>query len=337
MEAPFRNTSGWIGADGNYSVLLDNGRVAWLFSDTFVGAVRDGKRLGATMINNSIGIQRLDSDDPVRFCYGTADDGQCNAFVTPGEGEGFFWLFDGVQTSRGLYFFLTRVKHLGGEGAFSFKLTGMGLAHVSNSADDPGKWSVTQRKLPFARFDDEGSALFGSATLKAGAHVYIYGIQSSRNDSGGRTNNMIVARVPEGEFGDFSAWRFLSGGKWGQDWERCDGLFAGIATEFSVSFVPSLQHYAAVYTGAGISGIIEMRLAPAPEGPWSDPVKVYECPDKDWHSGAFAYAGKAHPELATAPNELIVTYAANSNTFEDLLNDARLYWPRFVRLRLEPK
>ncbi len=56
LDALFARTSGWIGADGDYSVPLDKNRTLWLFSDTFVGEVKDGKRVGATMINNSAAI-----------------------------------------------------------------------------------------------------------------------------------------------------------------------------------------------------------------------------------------------------------------------------------------
>ena len=54
----------------------------------------------------------------------------------------------------------------------------------------------------------------------------------------------------------------------------------------------------------------------------------------DWPVKPFAYAGKAHPELTDAPGELIVTYAANSSDFWTLFQDARLYWPRFVRVKV---
>ena len=35
-------------------------------------------------------------------------------------------------------------------------------------------------------------------------------------------------------------------------------------------------------------------------------------------------------------NELIVTYATNSTDFWDHGRDPRLYWPRFVRVTIEP-
>ena len=96
--------------------------------------------------------------------------------------------------------------------------------------------------------------------------------------------------------------------------------------------MPAIKRYVAVYTEGGIYGKIMVRLADKPEGPWGDPIKAYECPDKEWHKGAYCYAAKAHPELCRSPNELIVSYACNSTDFTDLFSDARLYWPRFVRL-----
>jgi hypothetical protein len=64
---------------------------------------------------------------------------------------------------------------------------------------------------------------------------------------------------------------------------------------------------------------------------------VYRCPEMNWSPKVFCYAAKAHPELTSAPDELLISYAANSWNFWDLFNDARLYWPRFVRVKLSPK
>ena len=57
MNALFEQIEGWIGADGAYSVDLTPERTLWLFSDTWVGSVRDGKRAHATLINNTLALQ----------------------------------------------------------------------------------------------------------------------------------------------------------------------------------------------------------------------------------------------------------------------------------------
>src|SRR6516164_4041162 len=48
MDKLFRQTDGWIGADGAHSFSVTPQRTIWLFSDTWVGKIRDGKRADAT-------------------------------------------------------------------------------------------------------------------------------------------------------------------------------------------------------------------------------------------------------------------------------------------------
>lgn len=337
LDALFRNSKGWVGADGHFTVSLDRNTVLWLFSDTFVGEVKDGRRVDCTMINNSIAIQRLGAGGKVEFFYRQGEDGRPKSFVTPDDGEGYFWLFGGALTRGGLYIFLLRVKHFPEGGGFPFKTIGMSLAHVPNPQDPPERWTMTQRRLPFSRFEDGGCIIFGSAVMIDGGYVYIYGLDSLRkSDDGKRRNAMVLARVPVEHLGDFDAWRFYSGGKWVRGPAACDALCDGLATEYSVCALPGEGKYAAVYTEGGIFGRIVMRLAPRPEGPWGEPIKVFDCPDKDWHKHAYSYAAKVHPELSTSPGELIITYATNSTHFPDLFDDARLYWPRFVRLKRAP-
>ncbi|NQT78760.1 MAG: hypothetical protein HQ565_13695 [Bacteroidetes bacterium] len=47
----------WRGADGAASIDLENGKILWLFSDTFIDIQGTGKRSNSKMINNSIAIQ----------------------------------------------------------------------------------------------------------------------------------------------------------------------------------------------------------------------------------------------------------------------------------------
>ena len=49
LNALFRTTEGWVGGDGAFSVPLSDKRTLWLFSDTWVGSVRDGKRKSVTV------------------------------------------------------------------------------------------------------------------------------------------------------------------------------------------------------------------------------------------------------------------------------------------------
>lgn len=334
-EELFRRADGWVGADGNFSILLDRDRVLWLFSDTFVGKVADGRRTDCVMINNSIGIQRLGPKPSVEFFYGKNADGSPRSFIVPDRGKGYFWLFHGALTSKGLYLFLMRIETFDSTSTFGFRGTGVTLGHVANPHDSPEKWKITQTDLDFCRYTDEGSTFYGSSVLRSGGWLYIYGLDSMTRGEKKRKGAMVVARVKEDDLGDPGKWRFLSGGEWRDSSAVPDALCEGLASEYSVTYLPGIRRFAAVYTLGGMFGRIMVRTAPKPEGPWGEPVEVYTCPDAKWHEKTFSYAAKAHPELANSPNELIVTYATNSTRFADLMEDARLYWPRFVRVTAE--
>jgi hypothetical protein len=49
----------------------------------------------------------------------------------------------------------------------------------------------------------------------------------------------------------------------------------------------------------------------------------------------FCYAAKAHASQAT-DDALMISYVVNSRDVEQVIDDATLYWPRFVRVSLIP-
>jgi hypothetical protein len=333
-DALFQRNSGWVGADGSYSIPLTKDTTLWLFSDTLVGKVKDGKRIETSMINNSIALQR--GTNQPEFFYSTNSEGKPASFITPQEGPkgDYFWLAHGVRTARELYFFLQRVVTVEPGTPFGFKAVDGWLAQVVNPDDSPPQWHITQTKVPFTKFSPKGALSFGGAVLPKGEFVYIFGGDSrSETNKGRRSNGLVLARAPAEGFGDFAKWQFLADGEWQGDSEKVTAVFPNVGSEFSVSWLPARKAYAVVYS-QGIGGKILIRLAPDLAGPWGEALEVFRCPEMDWPSKAFCYAAKAHPELTSAPDELLITYAANSWDFWNLFKDARLYWPRFVRVKL---
>ena len=328
----FQRTNGWLGADGDYAVALTNGLTLWLFSDTFVGEVRDGRRINAKMINNSAAWQH--GNDPsgaqVEFFYGQTAEGKPASLITPADGKGCFWLFDGVMTRGKLFLFLTQVERTDGKSAFGFRLTGTWLGEVSNPLAPPTQWRVAQKKIPFALAGTNESRFFGSAVLATKGFVYVFGTREHK----GAGKAMILGRAPETSMDDFSAWQFRTRDGWSTNVDSAANLCRNMASEYSVSWSPALQRYLLICTENGLSDKILARTAVEPWGPWSDATVVFRCPEAKWNEKVFCYAAKAHPMLATATNEMIVTYAANSFEFGQLFNDARLYWPRFARVKL---
>ena len=80
---------------------------------------------------------------------------------------------------------------------------------------------------------------------------------------------------------------------------------------------------------------IYLWSADSPEGPWLNEGSVYrlQAPYNDT-SKVFCYAPKAHPELARAANEIILTFMSNTISFTDILDMPNVYIPQAVRIKI---
>ncbi|MDI6783710.1 MAG: DUF4185 domain-containing protein [bacterium] len=331
-------TTGWTGADGAYSVPLSDKVTLWLYSDTWIGGIVNGKHHGGTIINNSIALQQ--GKDPrtasLKFYWRKDKKGKPIAFFIPRDGNGWFWLQAGIKVDKKLYVFLSQIVKTEGDqnSIWNFKGVGTWLAEIANPLDNPLKWRIKQYKVPFGQFDGNSTFFFGAAVLKDKQYLYIYGCKDEPSQwIAGR--NMILARVPAKKIMKFNQWRFYHNGNWVSNPAQCSYLFNGIAPEYSVNYLPYLNQYVCIYTELGMSNRIMMRTAPKPVGPWSQATSIYLCPEYSWNSTYFCYAAKAHPELTESADELIITYVCNSFDFWQMVGDSRIYFPRYLKLKFK--
>ena len=332
-DALFSNVEGWNGGDGAYSVALNPSTIAWFFGDTRIGQVQNQQHLNARLVNNSVAIQ-LGKDAVIasmRFYFGLTADSQPTALIRPDNRRGWFWIFDGVMTAKGLYVFLIQIERAAGEAIFDFKVVGTWLGHIANPGESPSRWQITQSKVPWSTFSAAGGMLWGSAILQIEHIYYIYGTaEEIRQDSS--LKHMILARVPISSLADFSQWRFFADGNWVADHQRASRLSPNMPHEYSVTYLPALKQFAAVHSQDGLSKSILLRLSPKPQGPWGEPIPIFQCPEAEWDDSIFCYAAKAHSALSERPDQLIITYVSNSVDFDRVIRDTRLYRPRFLQL-----
>ena len=337
-EALFRDSNPrWRGADAIYTTPLSPDRILWLFGDTWIVPAEAGGREGGTMIRNSLAVQSIGESgagEP-EFHWRTVNGKARAPFGETEEDEPWLWPLSAIRIGPELAIFVTRL--IGSDEGMGFESTGSAMIVVSNPDDPPERWEQGRIPIPFYRHSRNGDLIFGLSSLLIDATVYIYGMREDwRRGIGGR--EIILGRVPMVALrrGDFTAWEFWMGEGWNRNLAEAAALFDGAAAEMSVSYLPGLDRYAAVYTEFGLSDKIMARFAPNPEGPFGRAYVLYRCPDVKWNKRYFCYAAKAHPELARRGNELIVTYATNSSDFADHGRDMRIYWPRFVRVTMEP-
>lgn len=330
IDALFQRTDGWIGGDGAFSVPLPGGRVAWLFSDTWVGKIRDGKRAEAAMVNNTIGIQRSRLA-PLDYAIATDPAGKARSLIVPADGHGWFWQQAAVFANGRLHRFLNQLESSGEPGAFGFRSVGLCLGVTANVDKDPTGWQTRQIKLSNTLFEPTRTLTWGSSVLLQGKTAYVYGTDDLRRN--GRLDRYLaVARVPTNQIEDTSAWEYFDGKAWSKDFRMAAHVADGLATEHSVT---RFGHgYLAVYTLNGLSPKVVARYSQHPWGPWSEATTLYTCPEMASMPHAFTYAAKAHESLSKG-DEVVLSYVVNSTDSWEVARNASLYWPRFVRVRLK--
>jgi len=327
----FRRDDAWLGTDDAYSVPLGGDRTLWLFGDTFLGARSAGRR-AAGFVANTVGVQTGLDPSSATVERWPIEPSMGPMFPTDEPAE-WLWPLDGVRVGDSLLVFLMRVRSSrpdlpsgaeawAAEGSLGFfDVVGTAARLVSNPDSSPAQWRPVTLGMP----ETAGAAL-GTALLVDGDHLLAWAE---------RSGHALLARWPvrevaAGEIGRPDWWCGDQG--WQPDPTRAVAVIDEVPTEFTVH-----RHDAAtlVLTQVGDPvgrGVVELRAAPRPEGPWSDPVRAYRPPETG-RADTIAYAGKAHPELTGGG--LVVTYASIRLTREATLADESVYFPRFARVDVD--
>ncbi|MDZ7337647.1 MAG: DUF4185 domain-containing protein [candidate division KSB1 bacterium] len=330
LERLFRmGTEGWLGGDCAFSTPLDGQRILWLFGDSFVSDnPQVGTRRGARLVANSIAVQR---EGNVRFYWKQGQEGP-DAFFGSGSVPGRCWPLSAARVGAELAVFAVRVVTIDPDQVTGFRIVGHEVHWVRNPDDDPRHWEIEVKVLPWA----EKTGTFGSWLLAQGEHLYIYGFRR-RFRTWFREVHMVVARAPMGAVADPNKWEYLDGarGTWSRRPEELRPVLKDGATEFSVSYLPALGKFILVSGSWGRGYPLRLRVAETPYGPFSPGQTLYRCPEASRNRRYFCYAAKAHPELATEGSELVVSYAVNSRRFDDCFTDQDIYYPRFLRVKVD--
>jgi len=349
--ALFDTNSGWSGADGIYAIPLSGidapgsataqSRTVFVFSDTFVGNVNaQGERMpGTVMINNTMAMLR--GPDPIsarmKFYYPVVNGNPRSVLIPntqdsrPGD---WYWLQDGIAVNGKLQIFTLRMEP-GDGGVFNFKAAGVGVV-TKPIANPRANWQQADAPLFVPGDGVRGDLIFGCGfmanTVEAGApdpdgFIYVYGTQ---NDP--LVKKLLAARVTPAEFEDFSAWRYWNGSGWGTDINSAAPITSRVSSELSVTPLGN-GNYLAVFQLDTLSDNVAVRVGESPVGPFGPVQIVWSCPESNITPDSYVYNAKAHPHLSK-PGELLVSYNVNSFTFGDHFQNADIYRPRFIRLKI---
>ncbi|KAB8195306.1 DUF5005 domain-containing protein [Nonomuraea phyllanthi] len=319
MWANYGDAGGhWTGGDSTVTVPLPDGRIAWLYSDTFLGTVNDdfSRPRDTPLVNNTLVVQDGATLGPTLH-GGTAS--APSALVRPDSGSDFYWLGDATVEEDTLKVVYGSYAATGDGTPLGFRLTGNALATFAL----PGLTLTSVRTLPVS-----GKIGWGSAILEDGAYTYVYGSESA---DGQKFTH--VARVPAGHLSD--AWQYWTGSGWSAQESTSARLLSGVGEGMSVTKIGNQYVLVTQENNRIFSNWIVAYVAGSPTGPFTGPAYLIEAPEPKLDPSQFVYAGRHHPELS-APGKLLISYDVNTFDSDAHYRDARIYRPRFREVTWPP-
>ncbi|TDC81965.1 DUF5005 domain-containing protein [Micromonospora sp. KC606] len=307
----YGDTSGtWTGADRTTSVRLPDGRLLWLFSDTFLGPVApDGSRpRTAPFVHNSAIVQHGDQLRETRH-GGTAEN---PGPLVPAPAGEFFWIGDAQVAGDTLQVLVNRYRRTGAS-PLDHALLGTALATFALPALTP----TGVRELPL-----DARIAWGSTLLREGGHTYVYGTEAA-----GEAKFAHVARVRGDDLGD--AWEFWTGDGWVTDQRASARVLSGVGTAYGVQRIDGRYVLVTHENNLVFSADLVAYTAGSPTGPFGGPDYLHRATETA--AGHLVYDADLHPDLAR-PGKLLLSY--NVNNVDDAVTyaDAGIYRPRFVEV-----
>lgn len=328
-DALFRKDPRWLGGDDAYSIDLGAGRVLWLFADSFVATSPSGTRREAVMVRNTLAIQHgYDPSSAAIKFYWRMKKGKPASFFSE-SGKVWYWPGHGIRVDGRLLIFLMKIHAT--PGGLGFAAFGWRVVAIDNPDEEPSSWKL--RWLPVPQNDLQ--VIVGSASvIRIDDFVYAF---SAQEPAGKHDVYLVRWPLTKARKSDLREPYWWCGEKYGwvpQRLVRRRGavVFSGAQTEFTVHWDTRLNRFLQVQTEGFGAANMAFRSADHLTGPWSSLETFYRPPDSD-RAGTMVYAGKSHPALRGA--DLVFTYVVNRTGFGDLVNDTSVYYPRFLKGRVE--
>lgn len=352
-EGMLLHKSGWLGADGIYCVALngveksgraDETETLFWFSDTIIGEVEDDSlKKDWEMLHNSVGYMKGGKPDPsnIKFHWKKNAEGHAESvfepktpMTSPGD---YYWLGDGFfnhAKDSTIYIFAYRIKSLPG-GVYPFEDVGVSLIALNKGSRPPFE-DHRQMDTPLFLKDSKGrgKVVFGVSvmanTVGAGApkpdgYIYVYGVR-------GPNKELLVARVQDEAFEDFSQWTYFDGSSWNKDVHAAVAISSRVSNEMSVSFMEDGRVIAAYQLDTN-SPSVAIQIGQTPSGPFAPHKTIYETPEIYEDVDFYTYNAKAHPHLSN-PGEILISYNVNSFDFvDDIHKHPHHLRPRFITVK----
>lgn len=324
-----RDCCGVTGADGEYSVLLPDGRTVWIFGDSFLGTVnpdRSREKRSPWFIRNAMAVQE---GDTLRSLYNVIDGWESSLVIPPGAPKGtqfsedslWYWPGDGFIENGKLKVFMTAF-YQATPGNWGFKWVSANVATFTLP-------EIKLESIDHFDYPNEAEIHWGHAICDEDAdYTYIYGASN-------KDKHVYVARAPRNNI--LAPWEFFTGTGWDKDSHKAQpSLKIQGSEQFSV-FKYNGKYILFVQEGGFMTGEICTYISDLPYTGWKNrKVICHTMLPKEVAStkNLFAYNSVAHPQFIEN-GELLISTCINSFEVEDVFMDASKYRPVMQRVHMK--
>jgi len=332
FSAVFQQTNHWAAGDVATTIPLSDGRVLWLFGDSYIDQVDPATGMAPCVFDarNCVLLQNTNELlHPQTLCHFKSKDK--SFFRPPNAGKSEFWPCfwpgAGFQSGNTICVYLSEMQKTPAGGMWGFKVIGQSWAKISFP-----ELKVTG----YVELPSLNGILFWCGFVKDEKTDFTYAFGDKNH---GISSDVYVARFatqhPE------SNWTFWDGRNWSGNVTnaaiiahaastsvnicRVDNKFLLITSEFSVACDQGREIYLAV--------------GDRPTGPFSARKKIYRIDDAVNGHHPFFYSAVPHPEFINEDG-LLITYCINGYepcvpTCVNGRMNPDYYRPRAIRLPLK--
>ncbi len=329
----FKRTAGVVAMDGGFTIPLSDGRIIWLFGDTYVDHYDSvTKRVPCLFqVRNSALLQPASHSWQWQETQSLLNKGEgMKSFLkNKPDGTYFMWPGTGIQIGDTVFIWCLSLKNV--PGGMGFDTSGYPLwAKVKVS--DMEVVGFTEIKQDFNGIG------FAQGFVKDDATGYIYNYGAK----GGAllTNNIFVSRFLPND--PYTSWQFWNGKTWTTDAKQADsiGNIPAFSTHVSKVKDKYLLLSAAFSLGCDQGKEIYASTSDSPTGPFSEKKLIYTITDTVQGHYPFFYLPIAHPEFLNNKDELLINYSINGygTCVEACVNGSynpEFYRPQAIRVPLK--
>ena len=332
MTRFFQQTNGWSAGDVAASVPLSDGRILWLFGDSYVNQFDPASGTLPCLFNahNAVLVQNTNLPSRPQTLANFNDNDKSFFRVpdaAPGEFRPYFWPNAGFQAGNTIFVFLVEIQKTPEGGMWGFKPIGQYLAKMTFP-----ELQVTG----FVKLPALNGIFFGSGFVKddQGGFVYAYG-----NKQNSIASDVFVARFPVNN--TETEWTFWDGSKWNTNVTNAVVVAHGASTSVNVCQVKNkfLLVTSEFSVACDQGSAIYVSTSDRPTGPFSERRNIFNVEDRVNGHRPFFYSAVPHPELVDEKDELLITYCINGYepcvpTCVDGRMNPNYYRPRAIRFSL---